>query len=257
MPNLPKYTKNKMKGNIGEALAQYLLSNFCLVHKIDGSSDIGNDFICELIKDEYPTNLLFYVQVKYSRAKPHIKRETLEYWRGSPIPIYLFWVKPITKILNYQDLNKSKKFYKRYTPIVHGHAKEAIESFYEYKELKFKRHLIIDYARSQYIKGFTPLVEPRDFLNIDEKVLMGLDRYLLFVKDVIPKYSEKILSQSWVNLLVIAVLLKNKGGKENLHKARLALDLAEKLLEKDKERYTKFRSLISKHRQEIEEIIEK
>lgn len=59
MTKLPTYPKRKMKGNIGEALAQYVLSNFCLVHKIDGSSDVGNNLVCELIKDEHPTNLLF------------------------------------------------------------------------------------------------------------------------------------------------------------------------------------------------------
>src|SRR5687768_7189459 len=118
---LPRYTDLKRKGNTGEALAQYIFSKFCLVHKIDGSNDIGNDFICELIKNQYPTNLLFYIQIKYTDRAPRIRKETLEYWKGSPIPVYLFWIKdniPPGAFSN-DALGKSYISYKRYTPILH------------------------------------------------------------------------------------------------------------------------------------------
>ena len=143
MSNLPKYTKEKMKGNIGEALVQYLLSHFCLVHKIDGSSDVGNDFICELIKENYPANLLFYVQVKFCKSPPSSSPSTIEYWKGSPIPVYLFWVKgdlPIS-FLNGDLMNfrNSEKYYKRMTPKLHRPDKHKREQFKKFTEKSFKR----------------------------------------------------------------------------------------------------------------------
>ena len=156
-----------MKGNIGEALVQYLLSHFCLVHKIDGSSDVGNDFICELIKENYPTNLLFYVQVKFWKSAPTPSPTTIEYWKGSPIPVYLFWIKgdPPSSFLNGDLLNfrNSEKYYKRMTPKLHRPEKHKNEKFKKFSEKEFKRDLIVDYARTQYQRGFLPVIEPRDF----------------------------------------------------------------------------------------------
>lgn len=228
MSRLPKYTKEKMQGNIGEALVQYLLSNFCLVHKIDGSTDIGNDFICELIKDEYPTNLLFYVQVKYWETEPNIRLETKAYWKGSPIPVYLFWVKKESNIP--QDLLELKKFYKRYTPISHGKIKESAEEFHPYEEIEFKRHLIIDYARTQYFKGFTPVIKGRAFMRLSEKRITGMRRYVLYTKDVIPEYSKELIQKGWVNLYTISTLLYKEGGAENRIMAEQILGLSKKLL---------------------------
>jgi len=211
MTVLPEYTKNKMKGNIGEALVQYLLSHFCLVHKIDGSNDVGNDFICELIKDRYPTNLLFYVQVKFSRTKPRIKPATLEYWKGSPIPVYIFWIRgdPPTSFLQGSPLNLDslEKKYIRMTPKLHNATKHRQEEYKVFTEENFKRDLVVDYARTQYQQGLVPLVEPRDFLTLDEKQVLRFPQYQLLIKDVIPEYKQNILRRGWVQPLVIASLL--------------------------------------------------
>ena len=243
MASLPKYTKGKMKGNIGEALVQYLLSHFCLVHKIDGSSDVGNDFICELIKDEYPTNLLFYAQVKFRKTAPSLSQTTKEYWKGSPIPVYLFWVKgePPVSFLHDRQLNfeESKKYYKRMTPKIHRPDKHKRERFKLFSEREFKHDLIIDYARSQYRKGFTPIIEPRAFLALGEKIDLGLPQYWIMVKDVIPEYSDQILKRSWVNLFVTAKLLTDRGGYADLEKALKAIDLAQTLFMESEDREDK------------------
>lgn len=237
MPMLPRYTKNKMKGNIGEALVQYILSKFCLVHNIDGSNDVGNDFICELIKDEYPTNLLFYVQVKYTQTEPRIKNETLEYWKGSPIPVYIFWIKDIdpgsAKKMDLdllKHLKESYFVYKRMTPILHG--KSTNEEYKMYHPLDFKRDLMIDYARTQYFLGYTPMIQPRAFFNIDEKIQIGLDQYALYISDLIPMYSREILQNGWANLVSLAVTLVGTNQQEDLVSAKLLIGQAERLAEK-------------------------
>ncbi|MDD5415921.1 MAG: DUF4365 domain-containing protein [Candidatus Daviesbacteria bacterium] len=236
MHSLPVYTANKRKGNIGEALAQYIFSKFCLVHKIDGSNDLGNDFICELIRDQHPTNLLFYVQVKYTNNPPRIKEETKEYWKSSPIPVYIFWIKdkkpPV--IFDPDLFRKAKTYYKRLTPLLHNESKHKNEKFKPYKEIDFKRDLIVDYVRTQYKEGFTPIIEPRAFLNIDEKLQTDLPQYAFYIRDVIPEYSEDILSKGWANLFSLAVILYKKGDRENLELAHHLIDLAITLYKKER-----------------------
>lgn len=246
MSNLPKYTEKKKKGNVGESLVRYILSNFCLVHQIDGSYDVGNDMICELIKDEYPTNLLFYVQVKHTERKPNPRKETLEYWKGSPIPVYLFWVedkkssqvfnKLLSNNINIDFNTKFKKIkYKRYTPVLHKD-KYKNEKFKIFSKQLFLRDLIVDYARCQYIKGFTPIIKPRDFLTFDEKINIGFPQYLVLIKKVIPEYEKDILKKSWATIFAIAVLLYNRGDRNNLEKAHRAIILAKELFEENREK---------------------
>lgn len=235
MSNLPKYTREKMKGNIGEALAQYLLSHFCLVHKIDGSSDVGNDFVCELIKENYPTNLLFYVQVKFCKSAPTPSPTTIEYWKGSPIPVYLFWVKgdPPSSFLDGDLINfrNSEKYYKRMTPKLHRPEKHKKEKFKKFSEKEFKKDLIVDYARTQYQRGFLPVIEPRDFLTLDEKQVLGFPKYQLLIKDVIPEYKDQILKRSWVQPFVTANLLSRfDQGIEPLQIALRLIQVAQELL---------------------------
>ena len=270
--NLPKYSEEKRKGNIGEAFIQYLLSNFCLVHKIDGSYDVGNDFICELIKDKYPTNLLFYVQVKHCKDKPGIKPQTRKYWKGSPIPVYVFWVKTkektplVAAAESMQRLNEPynkafselKAFYLRYTPKLHRPRKHRNVDFKPYRERDFKRDLIVDYARTQYFKGFTPLIEPRMFLNMEEKIDLGFREFVLYTARVIPEYSKNILSQGWTNLLAVAALLLKKGGKRNLKKAKESILLAKKLLSyANRRKAAIFKDTIEEYQQRIDDAIDK
>lgn len=234
MSNLPKYTKQKMKGNIGEALVQYLLSHFCLVHKIDGSNDIGNDFVCELIKENYPTNLLFYVQVKFCKTAPTPSPATIEYWKSSPIPVYLFWIKgdPPTSFLNGDllDFSSNEKYYKRMTPKLHRPDKHRREKFKRFDEQSFKRDLIIDYARTQYQRGFLPIIEPGDFLALSEKQALRFPQYQLLIKDVIPEYKDEILKRSWVQPFVTANLLSRfNQSHEALIAALELIKVAQKL----------------------------
>ena len=39
------YIKNKQTGNKGEAFIESLFSDYAIVHKIDGSKDVGLDFL--------------------------------------------------------------------------------------------------------------------------------------------------------------------------------------------------------------------
>lgn len=237
MAGLPKYTNDKRKGNIGEALVQYLLSEFCLVHKIDGSNDVGNDFICELIRDESPTNLLFYVQVKYTNRSPSIRRETLEYWKGSPIPVYLFWIKDnsprsVTR-LSSRHFEQAEKKYKRYTPILHDERRHRRERFKRFEKSQFLRDLLTDYARTQYQKGFAPVIKPGDFLTLEDKIDIGFPQYKLLVQDVIPEYKNEIIKGGWANLFSLAISLEQS---EEVSDKRLALSLlksARELIQRD------------------------
>lgn len=237
MLNLPKYTKEKRKGNIGEALVQYLLSDFSLVHKIDGSNDIGNDFICELIKDEYPTNLLFYVQVKYTNQSPNIREETLEYWKGSPIPVYLFWIKDNnprgTTHLSTEHFAQADKKYKRYTPKLHNERKHGRERFKPFEKRTFLRDLITDYTRTQYKKGFTPVIKPRDFLTLEEKIDIGFPQFKLLVQDVIPEYKDEIIKGGWANLFSLAISLEQSNNLDDKRIALSLLETAKTLIQRD------------------------
>jgi hypothetical protein len=237
--NLPKYTIEKQKGNIGEALVQYLLSDFCLVHKIDGSNDVGNDFICELIRDQSPTNLLFYVQVKYTKNKPRIKKETLEYWKTSPIPVYIFWIKdkipPRAGIILSPDHFKDvQKMYKRCTPVVHNEIKHKNEDYKIFERKKFKRDLIIDYTRTQYKKGFAPVVQPRDFLTLEEKKEIGFPQYQFLINDVIKEYTKEIIAGGWSNLFSLAVsIIQNDSSINDNRLVQQLLIMSKELLERD------------------------
>ena len=249
MKDLPKYTKNKKKGNIGEAIAQYVLSTFTLVHKIDGANDIGNDFICELLRDEYPTNLLFYVQVKYTQEKPKIRPQTLTYWKGSPIPVYLFWIKdkepsntpllPWTPPIDPGNLAQLIK-YKRCTPFLHKKKDQETEGFSDFKKLPFIEHLIRDYLRISYAQGFTPILNAQDFLSIDEKNEIGLGKHHFYIKDVIleREYSKKIIENGWANMFSLAANLSKKDTKKDTLRAIKILEAAKMIVTKrDKRKY--------------------
>lgn len=210
---MAKYPKSKQLGNKGESFFESLISDYALVHKIDGSKDVGVDFLCEWVHDENPTRLLFGVQVKtrsriimskvvgdtknlleqFTVSSIKIKKTTLDYWRGFDFPIFLFLV----KIQN----NKPDCFYKRYTPILHNKSKELDEKFYKvigeegflaYKYKKdherdggFCRDLFIDHLRCQHNKGMLSGIDPKD---------IGLKYYQKDVpyKDVFDHYKDKI-----------------------------------------------------------------
>ena len=97
-----RYLKSKQIGNKGEAFFESLISEYAIAHKIDGSKDVGLDFLCEWVVGQKPSQLLFGVQVKTRTNKKiklvrkrsrlnllpeyksnlAIKSATLEYWKG-------------------------------------------------------------------------------------------------------------------------------------------------------------------------------
>ena len=189
----------------GEGFFLSLLSKYVILHKVEGGNDIGIDYFCEWINQERSesTNALFAVQLKTTReSKVILKRfskddrrsdlelyeikrkdksgksrgnfdnslkpQTLEYWRGFEIPIYLF-VAVLSKS------KRSKLFYKRYTPILHRtdknlkfHLVNDKNSFLAFadnisKKGGFCRDFYIDYIRCNYKKGAVFYRNPREF----------------------------------------------------------------------------------------------
>lgn len=202
------YLKSKQKGNKGEALVESILSDHAIVHKIDGSKDIGIDMICEWVNGERPTQLMFGVQVKTLDIKLKLKKEkskinwleeyngsvsikqvTLDYWRGFDFPVFVFLV----------DLKSSKIYYKRYTSIVHGLILHTVEPFYlATKGGKFQayvqggkhtwgfcRDLFFDHLRCQHNKGALSGVNPKDL------GLRGWTKEALY-KGVFDQYKNRI-----------------------------------------------------------------
>lgn len=204
------YLKTKQKGNKGEALVESALSDYAIVHKIDGSKDVGIDLICEWVNGEKPTQLMFGVQVKthdidlkFKREKSRlnlleeykgsvsIKQTTLDYWSGFDFPVFVILV----------DIKNMDIYYKRYTSIVHGLVKHTKEPFYlatkknkflayiegDTKTWGFCRDLFFDYLRCQHNKGALSGVNPRDL------GLRGWKKDALY-KGVFDQYKDKIRS---------------------------------------------------------------
>lgn len=209
------HTYRKQTGNKGEAFIQELFCDYAIVHKIDGSNDVGLDFLCEWLKNEKPTGLLFGLQVKTTRKVKNftqkgkqsntnfldefstsqissikISDKTLGYWRNFNFPIFLFIVM----------ITESSKlaFYKRYTTILHEIKKERELPFYLanddiglrayiYKEKTwgFCRDLYFDHLRCQHFQGMLSGVDPNDL------GLSGWKKDAIY-EGVFDNYKEKI-----------------------------------------------------------------
>jgi len=196
-------------GNRGEAFLEFIMSKYCLMHKIVGYKDIGIDYICEWLNGSTPSRILFGIQVKTSERKDikvidkgvnrrlnelrsfsmnrlpfNIKPETLTYWQGLEIPLYLFSV-----IKNSENIFDC--YYLRLTPILHKincsksndklsqEIKKKIKEdvFYKANENSdfialvkkenmdggFVRDLFIDSIRCSYQNGRISYRNPRDF----------------------------------------------------------------------------------------------
>ena len=257
MSDKPTYTDEKRKGNIGEAFVQYVLSSFCLVHKIDGSQDLGNDFICELIKGKYPTNILFYIQVKYWENKPQDSdiKKTMEYWKNSSIPVYLFWVKDeygnppeLKKDMFRPNICVPLLKYKRYTPIVHKNKENKMKKFTPFSRREFLRDLMVDYARCLYKRGMTNVIEKGDFTELD-KASIPLGNNFLFVGDVIPnEYKKEMIENSWTNLLATASSLAASPYRQSLEPALKSIELSKVMFNmsfKANAKYPGFKKIIN------------
>ncbi len=198
--SLPKVLESYRTGNRGEAFLEFIMSKYCLMHKIVGYRDVGIDYICEWLNGDTPSRILFGIQVKTSERKDikledkgrnkklndlkrfsikplhfKIKPETINYWSKLEIPLYLFSV-----IKNSED--SFDCYYLRLTPILHkknGNKLEEIKKgiFFkanrnsefidlvkkESKSGGFVRDLFIDSIRCSYQNGNISYRDPKDF----------------------------------------------------------------------------------------------
>lgn len=222
---MAKYLKSKQTGNKGEAFFESLISEYAIVHKIDGSKDVGLDFLCEWVYGEKPTQLLFGVQVKTrtnlspklinKRSKRNllsiykipihknnldIKKETLNYWKGFDFPVFLF-----LNCINGKDVDC---YYKRYTPLLHNVEKESSAEFYKVNDGNkflafihesnfcggFCRDLFFDYLRCQHDKGMLSGVNPQDlglsYWKFDALYKGVFDDYKKQIRETFDKYKK-------------------------------------------------------------------
>lgn len=182
-----QYTETARRGIKGEAFFELLMVSNAIPHRIAGPNDVGIDFLCELVYGDRPRGILFSAQVKsttiptvqcslegksglnqleqytlHDAVKPD--DATINYWKGLNLPAYLFYVVETAE-------GKMNCYYKRYTPMLDGHAsdddKVGTRQFYLVNEdSKFRafadpeketggfvRDLVVDYARCAYSKG--------------------------------------------------------------------------------------------------------
>ncbi|MBD3310965.1 MAG: DUF4365 domain-containing protein [Candidatus Magasanikbacteria bacterium] len=188
------YLKTKQLGNKGEAFFESLISDYAIVHKIDGSKDVGLDFICEWVFGESPTQLLFGAQVKSTASKnmkietknkisrlnglheyggnskhDFVKTKTSTYWSGFDFPVFLFFIDFTEK--------ETRCYYRRYTSLLHKiDEPQKILPFYLVNEGNnflafapnkegeggFCRDLYIDHVRCQHKKGLLTGIDPKN-----------------------------------------------------------------------------------------------
>ncbi|MEG4579039.1 DUF4365 domain-containing protein [Microcoleus sp. MON1_C5] len=97
MTKLPRRTNSQRIGGSAADLLNSVFTNFCNVIPVPQDRDMGIDFICELIQEEYPTGKLFNVQckgteeseIKGDSLRFSIAVTTLNYWLIQPNPTFL------------------------------------------------------------------------------------------------------------------------------------------------------------------------
>jgi hypothetical protein len=261
---LPKVPKSFRIGNRGEAYLEFIMSKHCLMHKIAGYKDVGIDYLCEWLVEDSPTRILYGIQVKTSdisnvELKPlgrnkglnglekfeftkttpswEIRRETINYWFGFEIPLYLFFVLKSNLTFNC--------YYQRLTPILHKKDKEkAVGEIQNYKgnELYkanddknefqaiverrgkdggFARDLFFDSVRCSY---YTGSVKYRDAHEFGLKGWEGETTYVDILGESDRPYMEKV-RESLTNLENLRIISTIPGWekrirdlKETLHK---------------------------------------
>jgi hypothetical protein len=246
--NLPKVPESFRIGNRGEAFLEFIMSKHCLMHKIAGYKDIGIDYICEWLVENSPTRILFGIQVKtsdiidveltplgrnkgynglerfkFAKTAPswEIKRNTINYWFGIDLPLYLFFVLRSNSCFNC--------YYQRLTPILHKKDKEkAAEEIQNYKNNElykanddqsefraiidrhgqdggFARDLFFDSVRCSYYVGS---LRYRDSLEFGLKGWEGKSIYADILGENDCPYMEKVGESlnSLKNLGIISIL---------------------------------------------------
>jgi len=92
MPSQVKVSWNTRLGDISEDEIRKRLRYFSLVTKV--KTDIGIDFLCELMKDDVPSQKYFFVQAKGTQHFDEswgtsIKKRTVINWLNQPHPVFL------------------------------------------------------------------------------------------------------------------------------------------------------------------------
>lgn len=96
--NLPKRTRAQKVGESAADTFSATFTEFCNVIPVPQSRDLGIDFICEVMKDEYPTGLVFNAQCKgrnevddkNALLSVQVKVTTINYWLSQRSPTFLF-----------------------------------------------------------------------------------------------------------------------------------------------------------------------
>ena len=238
-----KYTIQAKRGIKGEAYFESLISDYSIPHHVTGPKDVGIDYFCEWVFDDRPTGVLFAVQIKTFSEKNIRKKykgvakkfnglseyrlvnsllkiddNTIHYWKGLAIPIFLF-------VVTIKTTSRSEKlncYYKRYTPYLSSSSELTEDFFYEsfFKVNKentflafkdpnsrtqgFARDLFIDYIRWNYYKGSIAYLNPRH---------IGLNQFP--VDNIFPEffeqYKDAILTTFLKTQAYLKVLAKSHG----------------------------------------------
>jgi len=224
-----KYTIQAKRGIKGEAFLESLVSDYCLPHQVVGPKDIGIDYICEWVHGDKPTGILFAVQVKTfseDTAKPKfievdnklnklckydicnsnliIDENTLHYWRGLGMPVYLFaiiqrltdkkeerldcYYKRFTQILTKEEWPEKSDFYREFYKVNKGNLFIAFKNPV-IRKYGFARDLFIDHVRCCYCKGSIIYMDPHS---------VGLKQFPKFAlfKDLFQEYKEQYVLHS-------------------------------------------------------------
>lgn len=243
-----KYTQKAKTGIKGEAFFESLIADYAIPNQIVGSKDLGLDFICEWTFGDKPTGILFGIQIKtFSEdtiTKPKksedtennklekfkvnhtnltIGKNTLNYWKGFGIPIFLFAI--------VEEKSSFNCFYQRFTSIITKGDHQDNERFFKvnkkqsfiaFKDFEkrtggFARDLFIDHMRFNYFKGSISYLNPRD---------MGLNEFPkkegVFV-ELFNDYSDSILTtysftKSFIDKLQIKTIKHSKSNTGDAQK---------------------------------------
>ena len=253
-PSLPTILESFRIGNSGEAYLEFIMSKHCLMHKISGYKDIGLDYLCEWLVGTSPTRILFGIQVKTSglediEIKPlgrnkgfnglekyqfvhtpswSINDNTVNYWLGFEIPIYLFFV--------FKDNSVFNCYYQRLTPKLHKKDKvEAIKQVQDYKNNElykvnngsefraivsrgekdggFARDLFFDSVRCAYYSGSPQYRDSREF---GLKGWEGNHTYIDILSEGDCPYVERV-RETLILFEKLEIVSINSGWEQRIH----------------------------------------
>lgn len=208
----------------GEAFFESLMADYALPHHVVGPKDVGVDYFCEWLYGDEPTGAFFAAQIKtftisnrttpkhegtekglnglekFTISNPNLTIDvnTLEYWKGLGMPVYLFAIvwKPETESTE----SSLDCYYKRFSPVLTTGSAQEDEYWYKCNrgprfiafldednhKQGFARDLFIDLMRWSYFKGNISWLNPRS---------LGLNQFPeqdSFFNEFLEKYREQI-----------------------------------------------------------------